>query len=55
MLEKLEDMVLTKTVKDIINSIDNRDFEQIKLKAHQLKGASSYIGAGRLYYVCYYI
>ena len=28
---------------------------KMKLGAHQLKGASGYVGAGRVYYCCYHI
>lgn len=50
----LEDAV-NKTLSEIIKFIDERDWLNIKQKAHALKGSSSYIGAGRLHYVCYYI
>jgi HPt (histidine-containing phosphotransfer) domain-containing protein len=54
MIEMLEDAV-NKCLTEIIKPIDERDWKNIKQKAHALKGSSSYIGAGRLHYVCYYI
>ena len=32
-----------------------KDWERIKLGALKLKGASAYVGAGRIYYACYNI
>lgn len=54
MIEILEDVV-NKTLNEIIKPIDERDWFNIKQKAHALKGSSSYVGAGRLHYACYYI
>ena len=36
-------------------AFDRKDYEDLKDKAHTLKGPSSYIGAGKLSYACYYI
>jgi len=55
MLANLENMSLVGILKDIIPALENRDYLQMKTLAHSLKGASAYIGASRLHYVCYYI
>ena len=55
MLNQFEDMTLTKTMKDIVPTIKSQNFDEYKNLAHALKGASGYIGASRLHYVCYYI
>ena len=48
-------MTLTKTMKDIIPAYEEKNHKVFKECAHQLKGASAYIAASRLHYVCYYI
>lgn len=48
-------MVLKKTLEALIMPFENHQWDTIKQKAHILKGASSYIGASHLHYVCYYI
>jgi HPt (histidine-containing phosphotransfer) domain-containing protein len=55
MVEKLEDMVLNKTMQEIVSPIENHQWDEIKQKAHVIKGASSYIGACHLHYVGFYI
>lgn len=55
MLGNLESMSLNQTMKDIIPAFDSKDFKQMKSFAHSLKGASAYIGASRLHYICYFI
>ena len=42
-------------MKDIIQPYDDNNHKEFMEQAHGLKGASGYIGAGRLHYVCYYI
>lgn len=39
----------------MVPAFDKKDYEDLKDKAHTLKGPSSYIGAGKLSYACYYI
>jgi len=48
-------MTLTDHMKKIVEPYDNKNHEEVKDLAHGLKGASGYIGAGRLHYVCYFI
>ena len=55
MLGNLESMTLNPTMKDIIVPYEQNKFLEMKDKAHSLKGASGYIGASRLHYVCYFI
>ena len=55
MLGNLESMTLNKVLKDMVTAFDNVDYIQMKDLAHTLKGASAYIGASRLHYVCYFI
>lgn len=39
----------------IVPAVDNQDYDNYKIHAHSLKGASGYVGASRLHYVCYFI
>ena len=39
----------------IVPAVDQQDFDNYKIHAHSLKGASGYVGASRLHYVCYFI
>jgi len=55
MVPNLESMSLNQTMKDIVPAYENQDYQQMKSLAHSLKGASAYIGASRLHYMCYYI
>ena len=42
-------------MKNLIKPFDENNNAQLKLEAHSLKGSSGYIGAGKVYYMCYYI
>jgi HPt (histidine-containing phosphotransfer) domain-containing protein len=55
MLGNLEGMTLNPTMKNIIVPFEQKNFQEMKDLAHSLKGASGYIGASRLHYVCYFI
>lgn len=55
MLGNLEAMTLNPTMKNIIEPYEQRKYQEMKDLAHSLKGASGYIGASRLHYVCYFI
>ena len=55
MVDTIEDMTLNKVMKNIIEPFETKDYKNMKEQAHILKGASGYIGAGRIHYVCYYI
>jgi len=55
MLSNFESMTLNDHMKKIVEPYDNQKHEEVKDLAHGLKGASGYIGAGRLHYVCYFI
>jgi HPt (histidine-containing phosphotransfer) domain-containing protein len=55
MLGNLEGMTLNPTMKNIIEPFEKRQYKEMKDLAHSLKGASGYIGASRLHYVCYFI
>jgi HPt (histidine-containing phosphotransfer) domain-containing protein len=55
MLGNLEDMSLNQCLRDMVNVYDTKDYGNIKALAHSLKGASAYIGASRLHYMCFFI
>ena len=55
MLGNLESMTLNPTMKNIIVPYEQKNYQEMKDLAHSLKGASGYIGASRLHYVCYFI
>ena len=55
MLGSLEDMTLVPTMKSIIVPFEQNNFQEMKDWAHGLKGASGYIGASRLHYVCFFM
>ena len=50
-LAKTIDLNLT----SIAKSFDCQDWKEMRDSVHQIKGASAFIGAGRIYYACYYI
>ena len=53
MLSKYEQMSLTPITVEIAQAVDQLDYKLLKSKVHSLKGSSSYIGAGYIYYCCY--
>ena len=55
MLSNFESMTLIDHMTKIVEPYDGSKHEEVKDLAHGLKGASGYIGAGRLHYVCYFI
>lgn len=55
MLKRLETMSLNMCMSQVAEGVNEQDWDQVKQGAHQLKGASGYVGAGRLHYVCYHI
>lgn len=55
MLGSLEEMSIIECMKKLVKEFDEKNYPEIKAHAHSLKGASSYIGASRLHYVCYFI
>jgi HPt (histidine-containing phosphotransfer) domain-containing protein len=48
-------MSLNANMKLIAQSLNKQDWNEMKLKAHSLKGACGYVGASRLHYACYFI
>lgn len=42
-------------MKAIAVAVETKDWNQMKIKAHSLKGACGYVGASRLHYACYFI
>ena len=42
-------------MQEMVEEIDKLNFEEIKNKAHKIKGSSGYVSAGRVYYACYFI
>ena len=55
MLQRIEVMSLKVCMSQVADGMNEKDWEKMKNGAHQLKGASGYVGAGRLHYVCYHI
>ena len=55
MLGNLEKMTMNHVMEQMVAAIDERDYPKIKHLAHSLKGACSYVRAGRLYYITYFI
>tara|TARA_B110000285_G_C15019193_1_gene560637 strand:- start:641 stop:1012 length:372 start_codon:yes stop_codon:yes gene_type:complete len=55
MVDSIEGMTLNGVMKEIVKPFENKNFQEMKEQAHKLKGASGYIGAGKIHYVCYYI
>lgn len=55
MLSKFEPMSLISSLEDMAKAVNEKDPAQVKGKAHSLKGASGYIGAGGVHYSCYHI
>ena len=54
LLEDYEES-LVEQMEKIIVEYDAKNHEGFKTIAHSIKGSSTYIGAGRLHYVCYFI
>ena len=42
-------------MESFIKVYDNEEHEEMKNLGHSLKGASAYIGASRLHYICFFI
>ena len=55
MLGNLEPMSLNKCVTGMVTAYDNLDYKKLMDEAHSVKGASAYVGASRLHYMCYFI
>ena len=55
MLDKFEPLSLIPTLEDLRDAVNEKDYTKIKNKAHSLKGASGYVGAGGIHYSCYHI
>ena len=39
----------------VAEGLNEKDWDKMKQGAHQLKGSSGYVGAGRVHYCCYHI
>ena len=48
-------MSLSSCLSQITDARNRQDWQAMKAAAHSLKGASGYVGAGRVHYACYYI
>ena len=42
-------------MEQIANSMNSEEWAKMKMTARVLKGASGYVGAGKIHYACYYI
>ena len=54
LLEKFQSSVDEQMAK-MSEAVDDHDWPKVKEVAHQLKGSSGYVGAGRIHYICYFI
>jgi len=55
MLKRLENLSLRACLQNIAIAMNQRDWLGVKNGVHQLKGASGYVGAGRVHYVCFHM
>lgn len=55
MLKRLEVMSLNSCIEQVAVGLNSKDWQKMKQGSHQLKGASGYVGAGRVHYCCYHI
>ena len=55
MLGRLEKMSLNQSIKKVADGLNEKDWQKMKDGSHALKGASGYVGAGRVHYCCYHI
>ena len=55
MLASLESLSITPCLANMVEIYDKSQADEFKKQAHALKGASAYIGASKLHYVCYFI
>ena len=55
MLQQLSTYLIPNCMSRMNDAILVLEYEQMNFVAHTLKGASGYVGAAKLHYVCYYI
>ena len=55
MLRRLERNLVGSCLDKMKSHVSCQDWRGMEQGANSLKGASSYVGAGRIYYACYYI
>ena len=55
MLEKMEELSINGCMEQISDGVNTKNGSKMLSGADTLKGSSSYIGAGYIYYACYYI
>lgn len=55
MLSRFESVSLNECLYQLSEAIDQDDFEKLYRGFHTLKGASGYIGAGRIHLACYFM
>ena len=48
-------MTLNQCMSQVAEGVNLQDNAKIKMGVHMLKGATGYVGAGRLHYICYHI
>ena len=44
-----------KCLKDLLPALDDANYLKMKTSIHSLKGGCAYVGAYRMYYICYYM
>ena len=54
-LSSIDEMLLKKAIVKAARSINNKNWEDFSAIAVEIIESSGYIGAGRIYYVCYAI
>ena len=55
LLGNLENSSLNQTMEQMVTAYNDRDYPKMNGLAQTLKGASSYVGAGRMHYITYFI
>ena len=55
MIKRLEDESLSHCMQMVTNGLNAKNWGLVKQGAHMLKGATGYVGAGRVHYACYQI
>ena len=55
LLERFESIAMEQTMEQLTSSVNIPDFKKMDQAADTLKGASGYVGAGRIYYACHHM
>ena len=55
MLKRIDVTSVMPCLTQVAEGLNEKDWDKMKQGAHQLKGSSGYVGAGRVHYCCYHI